>query len=48
MSEQVAMRCGATKDDFDRTVGIHPTMVEVFTTMTVTKRSGKSAAAGSC
>lgn len=24
---------GATKDDFDRTVGIHPTMAEEFTTL---------------
>ena len=27
----VAMRCGATKADFDATVGIHPTAVEVPT-----------------
>jgi thioredoxin reductase (NADPH) len=44
----VAMRCGATKADFDNTVGIHPTTVEVFTTMDVTKRSGKSAQAKTC
>ena len=29
----VALRCGATKKDFDRTVGIHPTIAEEFTTM---------------
>jgi len=25
----VAMRCGATKADFDNTIGIHPTISEV-------------------
>ena len=29
----VAMRCGATKQDFDRTVGIHPTAAEELVTM---------------
>ncbi|MGZ3421141.1 MAG: glutathione-disulfide reductase [Polyangiales bacterium] len=29
----VAIRCGATKTDFDRTVGIHPTAAEEFVTM---------------
>jgi glutathione reductase (NADPH) len=29
----VAMRCGATKRDFDRTLGIHPTAAEEFVTM---------------
>jgi len=33
---------GATKTDFDRLVGIHPTCSEVFTTMNITKRSGNS------
>ena len=28
----VAMKCGATKADFDNTVGIHPTVVEVMST----------------
>ena len=44
----VAIRCGASKEDFDDTVGIHPTTVEMFTTMRVTKRSGKSAEATTC
>ena len=35
------MKCGATKADFDATVGIHPTVSEEFTTMDITKRSGK-------
>ena len=29
----VAMNAGATKNDFDRTVGIHPTLAEEFVTM---------------
>jgi glutathione reductase (NADPH) len=33
----VAIRAGATKQDFDRTVGIHPTAAEEFVTM----REGK-------
>lgn len=33
---------GATKSDFDRLVGIHPTSSEVFTTMKITKSSGAS------
>ena len=44
----VAIRMGATKEDFDSTVGIHPTTVETFMTMRVTKRSGESAEATAC
>jgi len=45
----VALRAGATKKDFDSTIGIHPTDAEAFTTMTVTRRSGESwIAAGGC
>jgi len=44
----VAVMCGATKKDFDRTVGIHPTNVEQFTTLTVTKRSGEAAETTGC
>jgi glutathione reductase (NADPH) len=29
----IAINCGATKRDFDRTVGIHPTAAEEFVTM---------------
>ena len=29
----IAINCGATKGDFDRTVGIHPTAAEEFVTM---------------
>ena len=35
----VAINCGATKSDFDKTIGIHPTMAEEFVTMR-TKREG--------
>merc|ERR1711988_270377 len=38
-----AMRLGATKLDFDMTIGIHPTCAENFTTLKVTKSSGESA-----
>ena len=36
----VAMKMGATKKDFDETVGIHPTVSEEFTILEITKRSG--------
>lgn len=29
----IAIRCGATRDQFDATVGIHPTSAEEFVTM---------------
>lgn len=38
----VGMKLGATKEDFDATVGIHPTISEEFTTMRVTRRSGEN------
>jgi glutathione reductase (NADPH) len=42
----VAMTAGATKQDFDRTVGIHPTSAEEFVTMrTRTRVAGERAAA---
>jgi pyruvate/2-oxoglutarate dehydrogenase complex dihydrolipoamide dehydrogenase (E3) component len=44
----VGMKLNATKADFDNTIGIHPTVAEVFTTLTVTKESGESAEAGGC
>jgi len=44
----VAIKMGATKDDFDDTVGIHPTNAEQFTTMHVTKSSGESAETTGC
>ncbi|XP_076334922.1 thioredoxin reductase 1, cytoplasmic-like [Tachypleus tridentatus] len=38
----VGIKKGATKADFDSTIGIHPTCSEVFTTLSVTRRSGES------
>ena len=35
----VALKAGATKSDFDRTIGIHPTSAEEFVTMRQTTRS---------
>ena len=29
----VALKCGATKEQFDQTVGIHPSAAEEFVTM---------------
>ncbi|KAF6201184.1 hypothetical protein GE061_005631 [Apolygus lucorum] len=44
----LGIRMGAKKKDFDDLVGIHPTVAEVFTTLTITKSSGKSAGATGC
>lgn len=44
----LAMKCGATKADFDNTVGIHPTTAEEFTTLSTSKRSGDSAEKTGC
>ncbi|CAL1527071.1 unnamed protein product [Lymnaea stagnalis] len=44
----VALKKGATKEDFDSTIGIHPTCSETFTSMHVTKRSGESAEVTGC
>lgn len=37
----VAMNCGATKADFDNTIGIHPTLAEEFVTMRSKRKSHK-------
>ena len=44
----LGMKLGATKADFDNTVGIHPTTAEEFTTLATTKRSGDSAEKSGC
>jgi pyruvate/2-oxoglutarate dehydrogenase complex dihydrolipoamide dehydrogenase (E3) component len=44
----VAIKLRATKQDFDMTVGIHPTCAETFTTLNVTKRSGKDIGGAGC
>ncbi|GBG85941.1 hypothetical protein CBR_g40754 [Chara braunii] len=36
----VALKLGARKEDFDASVGVHPSISEEFTLMKVTKRSG--------
>lgn len=38
----LALKFKATKEDFNKVVGIHPTSAELFTNMTITKRSGLS------
>jgi glutathione reductase (NADPH) len=41
----IAIACGATKQDFDRTIGIHPTAAEELVTMrTRTRVAGQAAA----
>lgn len=42
----VAFRLGATKNDFDETVGIHPTYAEEFTTMKNVKGEGEAKESG--
>lgn len=42
------MKLKATKVDMENLVGIHPTCAEIFTTMNVTKSSGKDASASGC
>ncbi|XP_046574028.1 LOW QUALITY PROTEIN: thioredoxin reductase 1, cytoplasmic-like [Haliotis rubra] len=44
----IAMKKGATKEDFNNAIGIHPTCSEIFTTMDVTKRSGQDSAVSGC
>ncbi|KAF2363791.1 Glutaredoxin eukaryotic/virial [Trinorchestia longiramus] len=44
----IALQLGATKENFDDLVGIHPTCAEVLTTLTITKSSGKDASASGC
>lgn len=43
-----AMKLNATYSDFRDTIGIHPTVAESFTTVSVTKSSGEAADAGGC
>jgi thioredoxin reductase (NADPH) len=44
----IAFKLNATKADFDRLIGIHPTIAEVFTTLSLTKASGADAAGKGC
>ncbi|XP_005387317.2 PREDICTED: thioredoxin reductase 3 [Chinchilla lanigera] len=43
-----AMKCGLTKQLLDHTVGIHPTCGEVFTTLDITKSSGRDITQKGC
>ncbi|XP_075284138.1 thioredoxin reductase 1, cytoplasmic isoform X3 [Opisthocomus hoazin] len=43
-----AIKCGLTKEQLDSTIGIHPVCAEIFTTLTVTKRSGESTLQAGC
>mmetsp|Transcript_98130 Transcript_98130/g.262041 ORF Transcript_98130/g.262041 Transcript_98130/m.262041 type:complete len:272 (-) Transcript_98130:454-1269(-) len=45
----IAVRVGATKADFDDTIGIHPTVAEMITTVTQVKQEGQEMEAlGGC
>ena len=44
----LSIKLGATKADFDNSVGIHPTTAENFTTLTITKSSGEDTATTGC
>eukprot|EP01127_Copromyxa_protea_P013548 TRINITY_DN3668_c1_g1_i1.p1 TRINITY_DN3668_c1_g1~~TRINITY_DN3668_c1_g1_i1.p1 ORF type:complete len:422 (-),score=77.09 TRINITY_DN3668_c1_g1_i1:159-1424(-) len=44
----VAVKCGATKKDFDGTVGIHPTMAEEIVLLKATKRGGEDPNKSGC
>jgi len=44
----IALKMGATKAQFDDLIGIHPTCAENFTTMEITKSSGKDATLTGC
>lgn len=43
-----AIKCGLTKEQLDSTIGIHPVCAEVFTTLSVTKRSGENTLQAGC
>ncbi|XP_062839113.1 thioredoxin reductase 1, cytoplasmic isoform X2 [Anolis carolinensis] len=43
-----AIKCGMTKDLLDSTIGIHPVCAEIFTTLSVTKRSGENILQSGC
>ncbi|XP_028680184.1 thioredoxin reductase 3 [Erpetoichthys calabaricus] len=43
-----AIKCGLTKELLETTIGIHPTCAEIFTTLSVTKRSGADISQRGC
>lgn len=44
----VAMKCGATKEQFDTTVGIHPTVAEEMVQLRYTKENDGDVEKGGC
>ncbi|KAM4039485.1 thioredoxin reductase 1, cytoplasmic [Anomaloglossus baeobatrachus] len=44
----VAIKCGVNKEQLDNTIGIHPVCAEIFTTLSVTKRSGGNIMQAGC
>ena len=44
----LGIKLGATKADFESTIGIHPTVAENFTTVRTTKSSGEDVAQSGC
>lgn len=44
----ILFRCGLTFETLENTVGIHPTISEEFTRVTITKRSGLDPTPQSC
>mmetsp|Transcript_16361 Transcript_16361/g.39914 ORF Transcript_16361/g.39914 Transcript_16361/m.39914 type:complete len:503 (-) Transcript_16361:39-1547(-) len=44
----IALKLGAKKADLDDLVGIHPTVAEIFTTLSITKASGEDFQAAGC
>jgi len=44
----IGLKLRATKADLDGLVGIHPTVAEIFTTLTVTRASGQDFGAAGC
>uniref|UniRef100_A0AC34QVS2 Thioredoxin reductase n=1 Tax=Panagrolaimus sp. JU765 TaxID=591449 RepID=A0AC34QVS2_9BILA len=44
----IALKMNATKADFDRLIGIHPTVAENFTTLNVVRKEGEELEASGC
>ena len=44
----IAVKAGVTKDQLDDVVGIHPTIAETFTDLTITKRDNPNPVKSSC
>jgi pyruvate/2-oxoglutarate dehydrogenase complex dihydrolipoamide dehydrogenase (E3) component len=44
----IALKFNATKTDFDRLIGIHPTVAENFTTLVTIKKEGQELKTDGC